>query len=165
MAKAKTDLAGAKASKLALAQTVSGYEASAADLDRKAIIQHDLQRNASAEETRCLTYLSKREEARVDDALDRERMFNVVVAEPPTVPALPSHSAAQFAVATFLGLSLLTCCLFVALDKLDPTLRSRAEIESVLSIPVLAAIPQQHLAGGPGYRYGQPQRSRMLDFS
>ena len=102
LAKAKTDLAGAKASKLALAQTVSGYEASAADLDRKAIIQHDLQRNASAEETRYLTYLSKREEARVDDALDRERMFNVVVAEPPTVPALPSHSAAQFAVATFL---------------------------------------------------------------
>ena len=92
-------------------------------------------------------------------------MFNVVVAEPPTVPALPSHSAGQFAVATFLGLSfLIGCCLFFVLDWLDPTLRSRSEIESVLSIPVLAAIPQQQLVDAQGYRFGEQKRSRMLDF-
>ena len=165
LAKAKVDLAGARASKIALAKAVSAYQASAGDLDRKAIIQHDLQRDASAEESKYLMYLQKREEARVNDALDRERMFNVVVAEPPTVPALPSHSAAEFAVASFLGMSFLSCCLFVALDWLDPTLRSRSEIENVLSIPVLAAIPQQRLANGQEYRPGRRNRNRVVGFN
>ena len=165
LAKAKVDLAGAQASKITLAQTVGAYEAAAAELDRKAVIQHDLQRDASAEESKYLMYLRKREEARVNDALDRQRLFNVVVAEPPTVPALPSHSPAQFAFAGFLGMSFLTCCLFVTLDWLDPTLRSRSEIESVLSIPVLAAIPRQRLADGGFQRFGQSERTETLDFS
>lgn len=153
LARARTQLAGAQAAKIALAQTVSSYEAAAGELDRKAIIQHDLQRDASDEESKYLMYLRKREEARVDDALDRQRMFNVVVAEPPTIPALPSHSPMQFAAVSFLGMSFLTCCLFLALDWLDPTFRSRFEIESVLSIPVLAAVPQQRLGNGQVFDY------------
>jgi uncharacterized protein involved in exopolysaccharide biosynthesis len=105
LAKARADLAGLEATKTALQQTVAKYTASAKDLDRKAIIQHDLQRDAQAEESKYMMYERKREEARVDDALDKQRMLNVAVAEPPTVPAIPSHSRLLFAVLLFTGMS------------------------------------------------------------
>jgi uncharacterized protein involved in exopolysaccharide biosynthesis len=155
MAKAKSELAGLQASEGALLSTIKTYEASAKDLDQKAIIQHDLQRQASAEEGNYLMYLHKREEARVSDVLDADRLFNVVVAEPPTVPAIPSPSASTYAIVAVFGMTLLSCVLFWALEYFNNTLTTSSEIESYLNIPVLAAVPAQF--GGGSYR-----RARVL---
>jgi uncharacterized protein involved in exopolysaccharide biosynthesis len=150
LARAKADLAGLQATQTALVKTVANYEASARDLDQKAIIQHDLQRQASSEEQEYLMYLRKREEARVSDMMDNDRMFNIAVAEPPTVPALPSHSPALFAMVIFSFMMLLTCALFWALEHFDPTFRARDQVEAFLNIPVLAAVP--HQLNGKGNR-------------
>jgi uncharacterized protein involved in exopolysaccharide biosynthesis len=144
LAKAKADLAGLEARKTALVRTVATYETSARDLDQKAILQHDLQRDAAAEESNYLMYQRKREEARVDDALDKDRMLNVAVAEAPIVPALPSHSPLLFAVIIFFTMGLLSVGAFWTLERFDPTLRTTAEIETVLDIPVFAAVPYQY---------------------
>jgi uncharacterized protein involved in exopolysaccharide biosynthesis len=143
LAKANADLAGMEATKTALERAVASYEASARDLDRKSIIQHDLQRDANTEESKYLMYERKREEARVDDALDKHRMLNVAVAEPPTVPALPSHPPILFAAIIFPAMCFLSIGAFWTLERFDPTLRTKSEVESFLNIPVFAAIPSQ----------------------
>lgn len=150
LAKAKADLAGLQATQAALLKTVASYEDSARDLDQKAIIQHDLQRRASSEEQEYLMYLRKREEARASDMMDSDRMFNIAVAEPPTVPGLPSHSPALFAVVIFLFMALLSFAIFWALEYFDRTFRARTQVEAFLNVPVLAAIPYQ--ANGNGRR-------------
>lgn len=143
LAKSNADLAGLQATKTALERTVASYEASARDLNQKALTQHDLQREASSEESKYLMYQRKREEARVDDALDKQRMLNIAVAEPPTVPALPSHSPLLFAVLIFGAMSFLSVGAFWTMEYFDPTLRTTSEVESFLKIPVFAAIPSQ----------------------
>jgi uncharacterized protein involved in exopolysaccharide biosynthesis len=144
LAKAKADLAGLEARRTALVRTVTAYEANARDLDQKAIIQHDLQRDANSQESKYLMYERKREEARVDDALDKQRMLNIAIAEPPTVPALPSHSPLLFAVIIFASMSLLSVGTFWMLEHFDPTLRTTSEVEAILDIPVFAAVPYQY---------------------
>lgn len=143
LAKARADLAGLRATEAGLVKTVANYQATARDFDQKAIIQHDLQRQASSQEEEYLMYLRKREEARVADMMDNDRMFNIAVAEPPTVPGLPSHSPALFAVVIFAFMALMSCALFWALEYFDPTFRARNEVEAFLNIPVLAAVPYQ----------------------
>ncbi len=150
LAKAKADLAGLDATKTALQRTVATYETSAQDLDRKAIILHDLQREASSEEGKYLMYQRKREEARVDDALDKQRMLNVAVVEPPTVPALPSHSPLLFAAVIFAGMVCLTVGTFWTLEYFDSTLRTTSEVEALLNIPVFASVPRQSVFHGNG---------------
>ena len=49
-------------------------------------------RTAKADEDAYLLYLQKREEARIGDALDQQRILNVAIVEPPVPPALPVHS-------------------------------------------------------------------------
>lgn len=165
LAKTNADLAGLQATKTALERTVATYEASARDLDRKAIIQHDLQREANAEESKYIMYQRKREEARVDDALDKQRMLNVVVAEVPTVPALPSHSPLLFAVVIFAGMTMLSVGAFYVLEVFDGTLRTTSEVESFLKIPVFAAIPYEPTyrsganGNGNGHRHGNEKRN------
>jgi uncharacterized protein involved in exopolysaccharide biosynthesis len=157
LAKAKADLAGLEARRTALVRTVTAYEANARDLDQKAIIQHDLQRDANSQESKYLMYERKREEARVDDALDKQRMLNIAIAEPPTVPALPSHSPLLFAVIIFATMTLLSVGTFWMLEHFDPTLRTTSEVEAILDIPVFAAVPYQYAndnAKGPGNGYG-----------
>src|SRR3984957_12543992 len=125
LAKARADMAGLEATKTALNRTVATYDASARDLDKKALIQHDLQRDASSEESKYLMYERKREQARVDDALDKQRMLNVSIAEAPTVPALPSHSPFLFAVLILAAMTLMSVGAFWTLEYFDPTLRTR----------------------------------------
>jgi len=150
LAKARSELAGLRASESSVRLAITAYEDSVRDLDQKAIIYHDLQRNASAEEGKYLMYLRKREEARVADVLDADRLFNVVVAEPPTVPALPAPSGLTFAIVMFCGMSFVSCLLFWAVEYFDNTLTTATEIEAFLNLPVLAAVPAQ--LGSPGRR-------------
>jgi len=162
LAKAKADLAGLQATQAALVKTVTNYEASARDLDQKAIIQHDLQRKATSEEQEYLMYLRKREEARASDLMDSNRMFNIAVAEPPTVPGVPSHSPALFAVVIFLFMALLSCAIFWALEYFDRTFRARTQVEAFLNVPVLAAVPYHSNGNGHHLRWHKSKTKALL---
>ncbi len=63
--------------------------------------QQDLIRTARAEEDNYLLYLRKREEARIGDALDEQRILNVAIVEPPVAPALPVHSMLVYFLLSF----------------------------------------------------------------
>jgi succinoglycan biosynthesis transport protein ExoP len=109
-------------------------------LEAQGVAQGDLARNAKAAEDNYLLLLHKQEEARISDELDQQRLFNVSVVEAASVPTLPVHSAMWYLLrCTFLAL---LCALASAAgaDRLDPMLRTQAELESILGVPVLASL-------------------------
>ena len=149
--KTKTELAGLQAREAATASAVASYTQRSRSMEHQQIVQENLTRTMKATEESYLLYLRKEEEARTSDALDRERMLNVAIAEPPSVPALPSNQRSRtilfgafFAMMVSVGLA------FVS-ERLDTTFRTPAELQSVLDVRVLAALPA-HLGAGDVYR-------------
>ena len=117
------------------------YQASARDFDQKGILYQDLQRTATAAEGNYLLYLRKREEARITDALDEKRVLNVAIAEEPIAPALPVHSPFLYGLLGAGLATLLSVGLILTLEYVDTSFSTPREVEAILSIPELAAIP------------------------
>jgi uncharacterized protein involved in exopolysaccharide biosynthesis len=111
-------------------------------LDQKEVQQQDMLRAAKADEENYLLYLRKQEEARISDALDRQRISNVVVAEAATVPFKPQGWRLLI---VLLG-GLIACVASVmgafAADYWNPSFRTPEEVESFLDSPVVAAFPK-----------------------
>jgi len=89
-----------------------------------------------------MLYLRKQEEARISDALDRQRISNVVVAEPAAVPFLPQPRWLFALLGGGLFAALSSIALAFAVDYWDPSFRTPEEVESFLGSPVVAAIPR-----------------------
>jgi uncharacterized protein involved in exopolysaccharide biosynthesis len=142
LAKAKTELAAAQARDSAMSALIHSDRAENQQLNRKEVIHEDMLRTAKADEENYLLYLRKEEEARISDALDRQRFSNVVVAEPATAPLKPQSRGLLILV--FGGLLAVVVSVVVALiaDRWDPSFRTPHEVEAYLGTPVLAALPK-----------------------
>ena len=156
LAKARTDLAGYQARETATTQAVAAYRETARQLEQKEVVQNDLLRNVKTGEENYMLYLQKEEEARISDALDRRRIINVAIAEPPTVPALPSNqryltvlSGGLFAIFISIGMAFLA-------EQMDRTFRTPDEVRSFLDIPVFATLPQNARNGNNGHSGENP---------
>ncbi|MGH9683095.1 MAG: GumC family protein [Candidatus Acidiferrales bacterium] len=143
VAKTQADLASQKATASALQTSLAGLKTQMVDLDSKALKQSDLLRETKADEANYLLYLSKREQERTSDALDQDRIANVAISEPPTMPVLPAYSTALILLIGFL----LAICVSIGVafiaEYLDPSFRTPAEVNEVLNVPVLASVPRQ----------------------
>lgn len=140
--KAKSQLAGLRATERAAAESVQKYREKARQLDQKEMVQHDLLRTQKLAEENYQLYLKKQEEVRISNELDRQRIVNVAIAEKATVPTEPYGTPKPVMV---LGGGLLACFMSLALaffaNQLDSTFKTPDELEAFLKIPVLAAIP------------------------
>jgi uncharacterized protein involved in exopolysaccharide biosynthesis len=143
LAKNRTQLIALRARAQALAPVVGTYRAKSRSLDEKGATQQDLVRAAKAAEENYLLYLQKQEEARIADALDLNRIVNVTIAEPATVPALPMHSPWFTLLLGGLLATLLSVATAFGADYLDPSFRTPQELHNTLKIPVLAAVPRE----------------------
>jgi uncharacterized protein involved in exopolysaccharide biosynthesis len=143
LAKAKADYSGLQARAAAMKGIVATYQAKAHELEQKGILQQDLLRDVKAQEESYLLYQRKREEAQMSDALDRTRIVNVLIAELPAVPTLPSNSPWTTLALGIVVATALSGAMAFILEYADPSLRTPAEVFSELNIPVLAAVPQQ----------------------
>ena len=142
LAKSQTDLASLEARVTATASLVRSYKEEGEQLDSKELLHQDMVRAAKTDEDNYMLYLHKQEEARISDALDRQRISNVVVAEPAVVPLLPQP---RWLLALLLGglvAALSSVVVAFAVDYWDPSLRTPEEVESLLGSPVVAAIPR-----------------------
>ena len=142
LAKAQTNLAGLEARATATASLVRTYKAESAQLDSKEVLHQDILRAAKADEENYMLYLRKQEEARISDALDRQRISNVVVAEP---AAVPFTAQSRWLFVLMLGgllAAVSSVVLAFAVDYWDPSFRTPEEVESLLGSPVVAAIPR-----------------------
>jgi len=139
--KAQVELGGLEAHGQATRIEIAGYRDSAQRLGGNAIRQGELLGELKLAEEKYLLYVNKREEARIEDAMDQGGILNVTVAEEPRVPALPAQSAWFFGVVgMMLGGTLSTGLVFAA-DYLNPGFRTPDEVIAYLGTPVLASLP------------------------
>lgn len=142
IAKTQADLASQRATAIALDRTITTLRQKMVELDQKALRQADLVRENKANEANYLLYLSKREQERTSDALDKKRIANVAIAIPPSVPALPVHSATLIGVVgLFLSITIGIAAAYLA-EYMDPSFHTPTEVVDILRIPLVVAIPK-----------------------
>jgi len=142
LTKSNAELATLHARAAETQNVIAQYRQQLSAINVNGAAQENLLREVKEAEGNDLLYKQKREEARIGDALDRQRIVNVAIAEAATVPALPAHS--HWALNLLLGIFL--ACLVspgvaFAVDYFDPSLRTPDELRDALQIPVLAALP------------------------
>lgn len=142
LVKSEVELGALQARAVAEKKLLLGYQSEAGQLGDRAIEQDELLSNLKAAEEEYLLYLGKREEARIGDALDHERILNVAIAEHPAVPALPARSVLSFGILTLFFAGALSTSLAFAVDRLNPAFRTPDEVMAFLGTPVLASLPR-----------------------
>ena len=142
LTRSKTELAALEARSVAMAGLVRAYRTETQSLGQKEILRQDLLRAAQAQEENYLLYLRKQEEARISDALDRQRISNVVVAEAATLPLRPRSGRLLVIALSGVFASVASVLLAFAVDYWDPSFRTPEEVRSFLGSPVVAAIPK-----------------------
>ncbi len=90
MAKQQSELAGVEARRRALAQQAQNYRSQFMAMGDATAEYDDLTRSQKEAEQNYLLYSKKTEEARIAESLDRQKIANVAIAEPPTESYLPS---------------------------------------------------------------------------
>jgi uncharacterized protein involved in exopolysaccharide biosynthesis len=143
--KAEVHLQGLRAKENDAAAQAASLRTTAQQLQARSIDQQDLIRTAKADEDAYLLYRHKREEARISDALDAQRILNVAIVEPPAAAALPNHSIAFYLALAF-GLSIMFAVgVAFAAEYFDSTVRTPGEAQRLLAVPVLAWLPAVEL--------------------
>jgi uncharacterized protein involved in exopolysaccharide biosynthesis len=142
LAQAKAKLAGLRAQASAMAPVVHTYSRQAILLDQKQIKQQDLLRNIKTAEENYLLYLNKSQQAQISDALDRQRILNVSVAESAAVPSLPVNSPSVLILAGGILAFIVSMGSAFGVDYLNPSFRTPDEVIRYLDVPVLAALPK-----------------------
>jgi uncharacterized protein involved in exopolysaccharide biosynthesis len=143
LAKANADLAALRAKATSAARVDQSYRQTLVDRDQKQLQQEALLRDVKAAEANYLLYLNKKEEAHISDAFDKYRILNVSIAQPATVPILPSNPVPLTLILGWLVACLFSMGVVFVQERLDPQVRSPQQIERFLEVPVLAQL-QNH---------------------
>lgn len=121
--------------------TVALYRQRAERLDGQSLQQQELLRAVKTAEESYLLYQRKQEEARISDELDRTRIANVAVAEPPTVPQSATSPRPLILVGGLAAALFLAIAAAYLLHAVNPYFRTPDEVYQVLDVPVLASLP------------------------
>jgi len=142
LAKSRAELAALRARAAAMSRSLSTYQTKARRLEEIGVAQQNLVRTATQAEQNYMAYSRKREEARIANALDDQRILNVAIAEEATVPFEPSGPPRSLLLlVAAVAAALVGVVLAFVVDYLDPSFRTPDEVEYILGIPVIAAIP------------------------
>jgi uncharacterized protein involved in exopolysaccharide biosynthesis len=142
LAKANTEFAALQTRASATSAMIRSYRAESQRLDHQEVLQQDMLRAAKANEENYLLYLRKQEEARISDALDRQRISNVLIAEAASLPFKSQGRRLLFVILGTLFASLASVMLGFVVDHWDPSFRTPQEVQDFLGSPVLAAFPK-----------------------
>jgi uncharacterized protein involved in exopolysaccharide biosynthesis len=143
LAKTGADLASEEARAYELQISVHDMQLQMVNLDAKSVQQSALLREAKANEANYLLYLTKREEERTSDALDDKRIANVAIAVPAEVPVLPARNPTSIMFAGLWGAFFSAIGAGYLAELADPSFRSPSEVEEILNIPLLSAVPKR----------------------
>jgi len=141
--RARLEQTGAQARRDTLAAQLRDYEGELRKLEGDTTRHDDLQRQKKEAAENYQLYAKKREEARIADELDRQKITNVSIAEAPTVPRIPSSPNRPLNlllgvfVATFLSLG----TVFSA-EMLGGTVHTARQLEALTGATVLATVPE-----------------------
>ena len=143
IAKTQADLAAQTATATALASSIRNMRSQMVDLDGKAVQQAALVRDAKADESNYLLYLSKRDQELTSDALDKDRIADVAIAVPAVVPSLPAHGPFRVMLIGFVLAFILSVGAGYLAEYADPSFRTPGEVVETLNVPVLAWLPRK----------------------
>jgi hypothetical protein len=146
---AKSELVKAEVQAVALAahsraesSLLAYYRETAHQLSDRATQQDFMLSELKGDEDKYLLYVSKREEARIGDALDQGGILNVTIAEQPALPALAKISPLGFG---FIGLGcagVFSVGLAFVTEYLSPSFHTPDDVLAYLQAPVLASLPR-----------------------
>ena len=148
LVKARTDLESLKARASSIANSIRESDRRLRRLSKSSLKQEDLLRTAKALEAQYLLYLRKGEEARVSDAMDRSKILNVTIAQPPSIPVLPRSSPTLIALGGIVVAILISMGTAFVSEWADNTFRTPDEVQWYLELPVLAALPHAEKVQG-----------------
>jgi uncharacterized protein involved in exopolysaccharide biosynthesis len=142
LAQDQADLAKQRASLSAIRHVVEDTKAQMLKSGSNSLEDADLEREVKADEQSYLQYLSRREQERTADVLDRLPAVSASSATPPTVPTSPVQGRG---VIFLVALGLATAVSFPAvliLDCFDPCFHTPTQVIETLGIPVVLAVPK-----------------------
>lgn len=143
LAKTKADLGAQRASLSANQASVKSLQGRMTQLAQKALDQEDLTREQKADEQNYLLYMSKREQARTSEALDKTKIENVAIAIPPSIPVLPVMTIPMVILLAFAGASFIALMTAYAFDYFDSSFRTPGEVADTLGIPVVVTMAKR----------------------
>jgi uncharacterized protein involved in exopolysaccharide biosynthesis len=144
LSRARLDQSGAKARRDTLAGQLQQYDASLKKLESDTGKHDDLQREKTQAEENYQLYAKKREEARIADELDRQKITNVSIAESATVAQIPS--APNRPVNLILGVFLagfLSLGSVLSAEMLSDAVHTPRQLEAMTGAMVLATVPEK----------------------
>jgi len=143
LARARLDQSAAIARRATLAGQLQQYQAALDKLEGNTTKHNDLQREMKEAEDNYQLYAKKREESRIADELDRQKITNVSIAEVPvaaqvpTSPNRPLNLILGIALAAFLSIGSV-----ISVELLDDKFYSARQLEAMTGGAVLATVPR-----------------------
>src|SRR5712692_3669575 len=143
LSRARLDQTGAKARRDTLAEQLQQYQGSLKKLESDTAKHNDLQREVKEAEDNYQLYAKKREEARIADELDRQKITNVSIAEAATVAQIPSspNRGLNLVLGVFLAAFLSLGSVFSA-EMLSDAIHTPRQLEALTGAQVLATVPE-----------------------
>jgi uncharacterized protein involved in exopolysaccharide biosynthesis len=143
----EADLNAKVARESVLTRQIEELKAELRQLDRYAVKLKEIAGSISNAEKSYARYVDQREEARLA-ALSDPKMTNVRVLHYAAIPEIPVVSRMTLIqIGSLLGL-LMGLGLAFVLEFFDHSLGNKEDVEYYLELPLLASIPDMHLAGG-----------------
>ena len=138
---ATAEAASLQANQTATAAQIAKAQEQVKQLLNDSVEDDRLQRMVDAENQAYMSYLRRGEEARAAGALNRSRILNVSVAEPPNLPARASYPNVPLNLGVGLLLAV-ACAVSVAYleEQLDPRIYSPATVSGVSGLKTLAQL-------------------------
>jgi uncharacterized protein involved in exopolysaccharide biosynthesis len=143
LTRARFDLIGYKEREKELASAMARLRQDIKNLERASFTHEAMVRQLQLAQSNYLLYAKKQEEARISEALDREKVANVSIIDPASMPLDPVRPNRQlnlimgFFLALFVGLGTAWGVSFF-----DDVAHSSGDIERQLNVPVIVSIPE-----------------------
>lgn len=143
LARARLDQSAAMARRATLTGQLQQYQAALYQLESNTTKHNDLQRELKEKEENYQLYAKKREESRIADELDRQKITNVSIAEAPVVAQLPTSPNRPLNLVLGVVLAGFLCVgSVISAELLDDTVYSPRQLEAMTDGPVLATVPE-----------------------
>ena len=143
LARARLEQTGAEARRNTLTGQLREYEGALQKLEGDTTRHNDLQRQVKEAEENYQLYAKKREEARIADELDRQKITNVSIAEAPALTRIPSspNRPLNLVLGVFVAAFLSLGTVFSA-EMLGDTVYTPRQLEALTGATVLATVPE-----------------------
>lgn len=123
---------------------IAAYQEELTSLDGFEKQMNELQRQVAINEANYKLYLTKFEEAKISDRMDKQKIANVRVIEPavPVMEPVEPKKMLNVLLGGFLGLFTGIGLAFF-IEFIHPVFRTREDVDQFLGLPVLAALPKE----------------------